>query len=238
MIFAIWGRDGTGKSTLAHALGQMFSKHGVTAIIDTDLTQPTLPMRVNGKMLSAETSLGQAISGMGVDDAAKYLHQSSQNKRLFHAGLTDHDEYLSFELGLDATDAAQDFVDCCATLADTVILDLSGQHADPFVPVALSGADKIVVTITPDVQGVCWFNAVKPFLEAINAGGRVWPVAAMMTHPKLVHIEKATDIRFAAALPFVREFRQDGAEAASTPAAIRYMKQVRALYKKLTEVTA
>ena len=237
MRIAIWGRDGTGKSTLADALGMLFIKQGVTAIIDTDLTQPTLPARVNGRKHSAETSLGKAISGMGTDDAAKYLHQSSQNKQLFYAGLTEKDEYLSYELGLDATDAARDFVERCAALADTVILDLSGQRTDPFVPVALSGADKIVVTITPDVLGVCWFNAVKPFLEAMNASGRVVPIAAM-EEPSLAVIEKAANIRFAAALPFVREFRQDGAEAASTPAAARYMKQVRALHKKLTEVTA
>ena len=161
MRIAIWGYDGTGKSTLADALGQIFSKNGVTAIIDTDLTQPTLPARLNGRKLSVETSLGKAIFGMGTDDSAKYLHQSSQNKRLFYAGLTEIDEYLSYELGLDATDAARDFVERCAALTDTVILDLSGQRTDPFVPVALSGADKIVVTIAPDVQGVCWFNAVQ-----------------------------------------------------------------------------
>ena len=238
MRIAIWGRDGTGKSTLADALGMLFIKQGVTAIIDTDLTQPSLPARVNGRKLSADASLGKAISGMGTDDAAKYLHQSSQNKRLFHAGLTDHDEYLSFELGLDATDAAKDFVHRCAALTDTVILDLSGQRSDPFLPAALSGADTLIILITPDVQGVCWFNAVKPFLEAMNASGRVVPVAAMAAQPSMAAIEKVADIRFAATLPFVREFRQDGAEAASTPAAIRYMKQVRALYKKLTEVTA
>ena len=64
MRIAIWGRDGTGKSTLADALGMLFIKQGVTAIIDTDLTQPSLPARVNGRKLSADASLGKAISGM------------------------------------------------------------------------------------------------------------------------------------------------------------------------------
>jgi cellulose biosynthesis protein BcsQ len=173
---------------------------------------------------------------MGTDDAAKYLHQSSQNKRLFYAGLTGHDEYLSFELGLDATDAARDFVERCAALVDTVILDLSGQRTDPFVPSALSGADKVIVPITPDVQGVCWFKAVKPFLEAMNTSRRILPVAAMVEHPTLDAVEKAADVRFSAALPYVREFRQNSAEAVSTPAAMRYFKQVQILYKKLTEV--
>jgi MinD-like ATPase involved in chromosome partitioning or flagellar assembly len=236
MILAIWGRDGTGKSTLADVLGRLFARQGVTAIIDTDLTQPTLPARVNGKKLSADTSLGKAISGVGADDAAKYLHQHPKTKQLFLAGLTDRDEYLSYELGLDAVDVARDFMERCAALADTVILDLSGQRTDPFVPAALSNADIIIVPITPDVQGVCWMGAVKPFIEAMNASGRVLNVAAMATQPVLDAIEKAANIRFAAVLPYVQEFRQNGASDGTTLAAARYAKQVQKLYKTLTEV--
>jgi MinD-like ATPase involved in chromosome partitioning or flagellar assembly len=239
MVFAIWGRDGTGKSTLADALGRIFCTQGITAIIDTDLTQPTLPARINGKKFSAETSLGKAISGMGADDAARYLHQHPKVKRLFYAGLTSQDEYLSFELGLDATDAARDFVQRCAALADTVILDLSGQRTDPFVPVALSGADKIIIPITPNVQGVCWFNAVKPFLEAMNAAGHVLSVAAMADRQHdLSVVEKAADMRFIAVLPYAREFRQDGVDNDTTPTATRYAKQVQKIFGMLREVKA
>lgn len=236
MIIAIWGRDGTGKSMLADALGQLYSKRRVTAIIHTDLTQPTLPMRLNGQRIDLGMSLGKAISGVGMDDAAKSLHQHPKNKRLFYAGLTDMDEYLSYELGLESIDVARDFVERCAALTDTLILDLSGQRTDPFVPAALSSADKIIVPITPNVQGVCWMNAVKPFLEAMNASGRVLPVAAMTVNPALDAVEKAADIRFAVALPHVREFRQNNTDSGCTPAAIRYFKQVQKLYRKLTEV--
>ncbi len=236
MIIAIWGRDGTGKSTLADTLAQLFAKRSVTAIINSDLTQPTLPMRLNGQRISADASLGKAIFDVGTDDAAKFLHQHPKNKRLFYAGLTDMDEYLSYELGLEATDAAKDFVERCAALTDTLILDISGQRTDPFIPAALCSADKIVVPITPDVQGVCWMNAVKPFLEAMNAAGRVLPVSAMTVNPALDAVEKAADIRFAEALPHVREFRQNSTDSSSTPAAIRYFKQVQKLYRKLTEV--
>ena len=236
MILSIWGRDGTGKSTLADALGRLFARQGVTVIIDTDLTQPTLPQRINGRKVSADASLGKAISGVGADDAAKYLYQHPKTKQLFFAGLTDRDEYLSYELGLDAVDVARDFMERCAALADTVIFDLSGQRTDPFVPAALSGVDKIIVPITPDVQGVCWMGSIKPFLEAMNTSGRVLPVAALAAQPSLDAIEKAADIRFAAMLPYVQEFRQNGTSAGTTFAAARYAKQVQKLYKTLTEV--
>ncbi len=244
MLIAIWGRDGTGKSTLCDALGLLFAKRGVTAIIDTDLTQPTLPQRVNGKRYDADTSLGKAISGIGTADAAHYLHQHPKYKALFYAGLTDRDEYLSYELGLDADNAARGLIEQCAELADTIILDLSGQRTDPFVPGAMSHADKIIVPVTPDVQGVCWFNAVKPFLKAMNASGRVLPVAVMVDRQyDLSVIEKATDIQFTAALPYVREFRQTRDTGAfpqdgSTLVAARYVKQVRKLCGMFKEVEA
>jgi len=241
MLIAIWGRDGTGKSTLSDALGVLFAEKGVTAIIDTDLTQPTLPQRINGKRYDADTSLGKAVSGIGTGDPARYLHRHPKKKQLFYAGLTDKDDYLTYELGLEATDAAQDFADRCAELADTIILDLSGQRTDPFVPVALSHAEKIIIPIIPDVQGVCWFTAVKPFLEAMSAAGRVLPVASMVTQYSLRDAEKALSLRFAAELPTVREFRQLRDTAAfprdgSTPAAARYMKQVQKLCHAFREV--
>lgn len=237
MLIAIWGRDGIGKSTLSDALGGLLAKRSVTAILDTDLTQPTLPMRANGKKLSADTSLGKAISGGITGDITRYLHRHPHHKSLFYAGLTDTDEYMTYEIGLEAKDAAQDFISQCAGLADTVILDLSGQRTDPFIPCALARAEKVIVLITPDVQGVCWFNAVKPLLEAMNAQGRVLPVAAMVDRHAIDAVEKALDLRFTAELPYVRELRQirdTGADPLASAA--RYAKQARKLCALLKEV--
>lgn len=235
MLIAIWGRDGVGKSMLCDILGALFAKQGVTVVIDTDLTQPTMPSRVNGKHFDADASLGKAISGIGTGDAAPYLHQHLKNKNLFYAGLVDRDEYLSYELGLEADDAAQDFLEQCAGLSDTIILDLSGQRNDPFLPCALVHANKVIALFTPDVQGVCWFNSVKQLLTTMDAQGRVLPVAAMADrHHQLAAIEKAADLQFAAVLPYVKEFRQicdtgtsplDG----STHAAMRYLREVKSL---------
>ncbi len=234
MLIAVWGRDGTGKSAFCDALGILFARQGTTAIIDTDLTQPTLPSRLNGKQFDADASLGKAI-GMATMDAASYLHQHPKLKTLFYAGLTDHDEYLSYELGLEMNDAAQDFVERCAELADTVILDLSGQRSDPFLPGALIHADRVVALFTPDVQGICWFNSVKPLLATMNTQERVLPAVAMASRRHdLSAVEKAVDTKLAAALPYVREFRQDcDPGSGTTPAAMRYLRKVKKLHTLL-----
>lgn len=230
MLIAIWGRDGIGKSALCDTLGILFARQGVTAVIDTDLTQPTLPARLNGMKIDADVSLGKAV-GMGAMDAAPYLHQHPKLKTLFYAGLTDKDEYLSYEFGLETDDAAQDFVERCAELADTVILDLSGQRSDPFLPGALIRADRVIALFTPDVQGICWFNSIKPLLATMNAQARILPVAVMAGRQHdLSAVEKAADAKLAAALPYVQEFRQNcDPGAGTTPAAMRYLREVKKL---------
>jgi len=238
MVIAVWGRDGIGKSTLCDMLGKLFAKKGVTVIIDTDLTQPTLPMRLNGVKVGADASLGKAI-GIGAMDAAPHLHQHPKQKTLFYAGLTDEDEYLSYELGLEADNAAQDFVERCVELADTVILDLSGQRSDPFLPGALINADKVIALFTPDVQGICWFNSVKPLFGTMNAQERILPVVAMLgTHNDLPSVEKALDTKLAAVLPYVREVQQSGISDATTRSAIRYHREVKKLQALLKGVDA
>jgi len=235
MVIAVWGRDGIGKSMLCDTLGKLFAKKGVTVIIDTDLTQPTLPVRLNGAKIDSGASLGKAI-GMGTQDAAIYLHQHPNLKTLFYAGLTDQDEYLSYELGLEADHVAQDFVERCTELADTVILDLSGQRSDPFLPAALINTDRVIALFTPDVQGICWFNSIKPLIGTMNAQERILPVAAMADrHHDLSAVEKATDTKLAAALPYVRELRQDYISNGTTRAYMRYLREMKLLHALLKE---
>lgn len=241
MIIAVWGRDGTGKSTLCDTLGMLFAKQGITIIIDTDLTQPTLPVRINGRKFDEESSLGKVISGMGKGDTPLYLHQHPKQEDLFYAGLTGKDGFLSYEFGLEANDGAQDFIEKCAKLGDWIILDISGQRTDPFLPCALIHAHRVIIPITADVQGVCWFHAVQPLFESMNALERVLPVAGLLErHHDVEAVEKAVNLEFALSLPYVKEFRQKRDTGLSTldgitPAALQYAKQVKKLYKLLKE---
>ncbi len=233
MLLAIWGRDGIGKSTLADTLGITYAQKSATIVIDTDMTQSTLSARINSVVFDGKTSLGRTISRGGEDDAADFLHQHPKHRNLFYAGLTETDDFLSYEIGLEADKAVRNFIIQCVDLADTVILDLSGQRYDPFLFGALHNADKIIVPIAPDVQGFCWYNAVKPLIEGMNTKERLLTVAAMEDkYHDIEAIEKITGVHFAARLPFSKEIgymRDTGASPldGTTPAAIRYMYAIR-----------
>lgn len=241
MIIAIWGRDGTGKSTIADGFASLLSRKGLTVIVDTDLTQPTLPIRLPGVEIPCEESLGKAISGTGTSDIIRYLHQHPQRKALFVAGLVDGDEYLSYELGLDVSETAGSFIENCRGIADHIVLDCSGQRTDPFVPYSLSKADAVIIPLSPDIQGVCWWLSVKPFLDRMNATKRVLPIATMVQkHHSPNWAAEAAGIRFRAELPFAPELgRLHGMgslpDECSTPRALAWNRQIRRLFHDFLE---
>ena len=147
MLITIWGRDGSGKSSIADHLGSLLARDSLAAVIDTDLTQPTLPVRLSGMNFKRERSLGRAIAGTGTVEAKTYLHQHPDIHGLFFAGLLNEDDYLSYEIGLEAEHTAGLFIRKCQAVVDHVILDCSGQRTDPFVPIGLQSSSLILIVI-------------------------------------------------------------------------------------------
>ena len=206
MLISIWGRDGSGKSTLADYLGSQISKKSLAAVIDTDLTQPTLPIRLPGFCFVKDNSLGRAIAGAGTMEIKRYLHQDPKNDGLFYAGLLNGDDYLAYEIGLEAESAAGLFVKNCSSNVDHVILDCSGQRTDPFIPLAVKNSDHILILITPDLQGICWWQSVEPLLKQLNVLNKVHLVLSPVhRHHQESWIQESLGIKIAATLPLADE---------------------------------
>jgi hypothetical protein len=92
----------------------------------------------------------------------------------------------------------------------------------------------VIALFTPDIQGVCWFNSVKSLFATLNVQERILPIVAMADrHCDLAAVEKATDTHFAVTLPYVREFRQEGADVGTTYAAMRYLRGIKKLHALL-----
>lgn len=206
MLISIWGRDGCGKSTLADYIGQYLSKKDITVLIDTDLTQPTLPMRLPGLSFRKDSSLGKAIAGTGTTEIRPYLFHHLRQEGLFIAGLTYGDDCMSYELGLETEATARLFVKNCQEQFDQVILDCSGQRTDPFLPAALQLSDKIILMLMPEPQGILWWQSAKPLLEKLNVMDKIELIMSpIQPHHEIRQLGKDSGLNIKVALPFAPE---------------------------------
>ena len=180
MRLLIWGRDGLGKSTLADYLGVCLARKTITVVIDTDLTQPTIPVRLPEIAADKQKSLGRAIAGTGTTEVRPYLIQHPKHAGLFFAGVVSDEDYMAYELGLESAAIAGLFISSCAAQADHVIIDCSGQRTDPFLPEALTQSDWIIILLSPDLQGISWWRSIKPFIDEMKVDHKVIPVLSQL----------------------------------------------------------
>lgn len=214
MIIAVWGRSGTGKSLIANELGRHYARRAkVTVVVDTDMTQPTLPPKLPDapEYNNNKASLGTIFASPQVRDAQVYFHQHHKGSNLFYAGLTKDDNYLSYEIGMRQYDQAASFVTACQDIADVIILDCSSQRGDPFLAVALDIADRFLLVHTPDTKNVCWYLGVKSHLCKIRSDrpGSILHVAnAVKKHHATAEYEKTAGVEFTAALPYSQSINE------------------------------
>jgi CO dehydrogenase nickel-insertion accessory protein CooC1 len=205
LIIAVWGRGGSGKSVLAKELGRLYAKgNNVTVVIDTDMTQPTLPPKLPGGIQSDRLSLGAVFAAPYIRDARKFLNQHPKEKNLFYVGLTKNDDYLSYEIDMRQYEQAKLFIETCEEITDVIILDCSSQRGDPFLAVATNVADQFIMTLTPDTNNACWYHAVKPLLIKLNNEKKSIKFVAspVKKHHSIPWFQKQTDIKFVAELPY------------------------------------
>jgi MinD-like ATPase involved in chromosome partitioning or flagellar assembly len=206
MKLLIWGRDGLGKSTLADYIGLKLADKSITVVIDTDLTQPTVPVRIPGILVKKERSLGRAIAGTGTSESRPYLIQHPKHEGLFFSGLMANEDYMEYELGLDSSVNAGIFMNSCASQCDHVIVDCSGQRTDPFLPDAIVKSDKILILISPDLQGISWWRSIKPLIDEMSVDHKVIPVISQLhKHHNEKWLQEGYGVDQYVALPFARE---------------------------------
>ncbi len=162
MVIAIIGRDGSGKSSVAKEIGRLLAKDNLVAIVNTDLTQPTI---YNEEVYS----LGYYVSTVSKKNVNPYLYKDEKINGLFHAGTIKTDDIFTFEsVGLDNnyTSQAEYFISGCGEDLQHTIIDLSSQKTDPFISQVIK-ADKVLILATADVQGMFYLKSIKPMVKNV-----------------------------------------------------------------------
>jgi hypothetical protein len=87
-----------------------------------------------------------------------------------------------------------------------VIVDCSGQRADPFLPDALIKSDKVLILISPDLQGISWWRSIKPLIDEMKVEHKVIPVISQLhEHHNKKWLQEGYGFDQFVALPFTRE---------------------------------
>ena len=244
MILAIWGTSACGKSMLADVLGKQYSEHDLTAVIDTNPCMPTLPLRIGGLRTSAEHSLGRYLTGTGSVEVKDYYMQHPEHRGLFYTGLTANDTYLSYEVDLQSSKKAVEFLDRSARFFNSIILDCSVQRSAPFLGAMLERADVILLPMIPNPAAVHWYNAIRDMLTNARVLGKCIFLANMVSASNLTNdVEGQTGIEFAARLPYLRDasYLQDSGKFltdSSSHFLARWNKEFRLLQTAIDEYQA
>lgn len=242
MIIGIWGMGGTGKSTIATSLGHIMSAKGITVVIDSDVTKPTIPSKLPGKEYPVKKSLGHIFSTQYVRDAKMFMFQHPKAETLFFAGTDQTDTYLTNEISMKKLPQARDFIRACGEIADNVIIDISTQKEDPFFAAASELADIFLIVLPPDLSGVCFHRAIQDLLTKIRGieGKPIHYVASPThRHHSIPTFEKTTGAKFEIVLPYVKTigFIQSKGEliVGNTGSGVkRWSKQLQLYLKKIT----
>lgn len=161
MVLSIMGRDGIGKTSVAIAVGGYLARDDLTLIINTDMTLPTTIRQDSGLH-----SLGHYLSLASRRPVTSYLQQHEKIKNLFFAGTSLMDDVFSYPVDLDNTQQAAYFIEEALKEVSHIVIDLSGQSMDPFLPVSVERADLPVFMTSCDAEGINSLYAMQRLFKA------------------------------------------------------------------------
>jgi len=169
-----------------------------------------------------------------MQEATKYMHQDKKYKRLFYAGLTQQDTILSYEYGFEATAFAERFIDNCKQIADHIIIDLSPQRTDPFLPLVISNADVILMPFEPNTKGLCRHNSCTELIFQFKAMDKVMPIAAkVQSFHDMPKFEQHSNIKFYGVIPYLKDVAMSMDTKKDVIDIYRYSRQVIRIKKGL-----
>ncbi len=161
MVLGLMGRDGMGKTSIARAVGGYLARDDLTLVINTDMTLPTTI-----QMDSGLRTLGHYLSLASRQPVTQYLQQHEKIKNLFFAGTSMLDDMFSYPVDLDNAQQAEYFIEEALKEVSHIVIDLSGQRTDPFLPVSVKRADMLLFITSCDAEGINSIYAMERLFKA------------------------------------------------------------------------
>lgn len=166
MIIAVWGNNGSGKSTFAIKLANSFARLKKNVVlIDADYVAPQLNVWYPKLNIKPEQSLSVLLDNNidSVETIVSKIQVINEN-----LGVLGYAKDFSSNIIPRRSEPAEELLRLLPELCDVTIVDCRSDVTNDILSFATLAefADERIVAITPDVKGVSWYDSnVRMFEE-------------------------------------------------------------------------
>lgn len=169
MIISVWGNSGSGKSTLSVKLALELASRGKnTILIDTDYNAPQLGVWYPDRRFDRDRSLASLLSSRVTEETV----MAKTNVISGNLGILGYTGDFASSAAPRRTDTAIELFSLLRGLADFVIADCQYSPLNDMLTFeAANSADAVLLSLTPDIKALSWFDAtVRMFGDGWESG--------------------------------------------------------------------
>lgn len=166
-IIAVWGANGTGKSTVALAIAHQFTrKNKNVVLLSADRVSPMFSTYLPYTKFDRDMSLGAFLTNdITMERIADKIHAHPKNKNLAFMCMGERDSYQRYK-GNWTISKLNSLVELLSEMTDIIVLDLTSNFmADNFTLWGLEKADKVISVSNPDNRSLAFFETYKILID-------------------------------------------------------------------------
>jgi len=165
-LISIWGKNGSGKSTVASNLACAFAKRGVkTALVGANRFYGSIQYCFNME-IQAENSLRTMLTGGDSLSVKELFKECPSVRNLFIASLADADDCAGYRKM--RTDTVIRFIGLVQKSFPVVLIDCDESIEDPLSMYSLTRSDKIVYLTRPSLQSLVFAKAYEHIISGLQ----------------------------------------------------------------------
>ena len=171
VLIAIWGKNGSGKSTVASNLACVLAKRGnSTAIVGANRLYGSI-QHFFGTDIPAERSLRHLLAGEESMNISQYFNECPSVKRLHIASLANSDDCLSYRN--EKPDAVKRFLSVAKRSFSFTIADCDESPEDPLSMHCLAESDRIAYVTRLSVQCSAFSKACESLVLGLRIADKI-----------------------------------------------------------------